>query len=195
MTLEGEKSELTEVNMALTTELKTMKSHMGESNDKQFQDLCQISVEAEKMRKQLESKANSETMLLAAQTELAEMKSRAFQAEKSRRKLHNQIQELRGNIRVVVRVRPHLPSDNLAPSEEGVEIPSPVVSGQTNVTLNMQSGGENPSPLTYGFDSFDRVFATNTEGIQRLLHFHTHSLDVVSMYLNIYMYRVCVCVA
>lgn len=36
--------------------------------------------------------------------------------EKHRRMLHNQIQELRGNVRVFARVRPFLPSDKTEPA-------------------------------------------------------------------------------
>ena len=42
---------------------------------------------------------------------LADLESQLLQGETLRRQMHNQIQELRGNIRVFVRTRPFLPSD------------------------------------------------------------------------------------
>ncbi|KAF8993294.1 kinesin-domain-containing protein [Cyathus striatus] len=46
-----------------------------------------------------------------AQKEVEEMKVDAMESEMVRRKLHNMVQELKGNIRVFCRVRPILPSD------------------------------------------------------------------------------------
>lgn len=53
--------------------------------------------------------------LETAQKQVDEMKREAMESESVRRKLHNMVQELKGNIRVFCRVRPILPSD-LVPS-------------------------------------------------------------------------------
>jgi kinesin family protein C1 len=45
------------------------------------------------------------------QAELAIAQKRIFEADQVRRKMHNIIQELRGNIRVFCRVRPLIPSE------------------------------------------------------------------------------------
>ena len=42
---------------------------------------------------------------------VAEQEEKLLEADNERRKMHNTIQELRGNIRVYVRVRPFLSSD------------------------------------------------------------------------------------
>ena len=49
--------------------------------------------------------------LETAQKEVEELKKEAMESELVRRKLHNMVQELKGNIRVFCRVRPVLPSD------------------------------------------------------------------------------------
>ena len=49
--------------------------------------------------------------LESTQKEVAELKREAMESEGVRRKLHNMVQELKGNIRVFCRVRPVLPSD------------------------------------------------------------------------------------
>ncbi|KAF9564896.1 kinesin-domain-containing protein [Agrocybe pediades] len=49
--------------------------------------------------------------LEAAQKQVEDMKKEAMESELVRRKLHNMVQELKGNIRVFCRVRPVLPSD------------------------------------------------------------------------------------
>ena len=48
-------------------------------------------------------KASAEAQLAAMQAQLADMTKRVFVAESSRRKLHNTIQELKGNIRSACR--------------------------------------------------------------------------------------------
>lgn len=49
--------------------------------------------------------------LEAAQKQVEDLKREAMDSELVRRKLHNMVQELKGNIRVFCRVRPVLPSD------------------------------------------------------------------------------------
>jgi kinesin family protein C1 len=49
--------------------------------------------------------------LESAQKEVDDLKKEAMESETVRRKLHNMVQELKGNIRVFCRVRPVLPSD------------------------------------------------------------------------------------
>ena len=49
--------------------------------------------------------------LEATQKQVDDMKKEAMESELVRRKLHNMVQELKGNIRVFCRVRPVLPSD------------------------------------------------------------------------------------
>ena len=53
--------------------------------------------------------------LESAQKQVDELKKEAMESEFVRRKLHNMVQELKGNIRVFCRVRPILPSDLAAP--------------------------------------------------------------------------------
>ncbi|KAG5222606.1 kinesin nuclear fusion protein [Salix suchowensis] len=53
--------------------------------------------------------------LEASQKEIDVLKHETMEAETARRKLHNMVQELKGNIRVFCRVRPVLPSDVPSP--------------------------------------------------------------------------------
>jgi len=48
---------------------------------------------------------------------VAELEKKLHEGEIHRRKLHNTIQELRGNVRVNVRVRPFLRSDGIDPAQ------------------------------------------------------------------------------
>jgi kinesin family protein C1 len=54
----------------------------------------------------------------AARCRIDELEAEAREAEMVRRRLHNMVQELKGNIRVFARVRPMLPSDVSGPDDE-----------------------------------------------------------------------------
>jgi kinesin family protein C1 len=88
---------------------------------------------------------------------IQELEQQALDADSVRRALHNQIQELRGNVRVFCRVRPTT-SDTAC-----VECPS----DGSSVTLAREcdrggSGGEVPPPTAF---EFDRVFGpASTQG-------------------------------
>jgi hypothetical protein len=91
------------------------------------------------------------TRLAQTERKMAEMAAKAHKMELLRRKLHNTIQELKGNIRVITRVRPALAHD-------GVVATSPLqciaggAEGQNAVKLVMPEGG-----AAYEF-AFDQVF-------------------------------------
>ncbi|NXH40462.1 KIFC1 protein, partial [Dicaeum eximium] len=85
-------------------------------------------------------------------TLLAEHEERIHQLEMERRRLHNDIQELRGNIRVFCRVRPLLPEER----ERQRGLPHLHFPPQDARSLS-QVGRERRAELRYDF-SFDRVF-------------------------------------
>jgi kinesin family protein C1 len=72
-------------------------------------------------------------------------------ADAQRRKMHNQIQELRGNVRVFVRTRPYLPSDDEPPPAAWEDATIRCASDNTSIAV----AGESGALHAY---SFDRVF-------------------------------------
>ncbi|KAF9266685.1 kinesin-domain-containing protein [Marasmius fiardii PR-910] len=60
-------------------------------------------------------------LLETAKKQVAEYRGEAMESEAVRRKLHNMVQELKGNIRVFCRVRPVLPSDAASPIPTSLE--------------------------------------------------------------------------
>ncbi|NWI72018.1 KIFC1 protein, partial [Dryoscopus gambensis] len=88
---------------------------------------------------------------------LAEHEERIHLLEMERRRLHNDIQELKGNIRVFCRVRPLLPEER----ERQRGLPHLHFPPQDNHTLVLTRpddvGRERRAELRYDF-SFDRVF-------------------------------------
>ncbi|KZV98777.1 kinesin-domain-containing protein [Exidia glandulosa HHB12029] len=109
-------------------------------------------------------RAHAADLLSQLQKEKAradELEHDLLEAETLRRKLHNMVQELKGNIRVFCRVRPALPSDG-SPSNTGVEVASiayPDKRDHKEIVLSSSSesamGAERKE--TWQF-SFDRVF-------------------------------------
>ncbi len=84
-----------------------------------------------------------------AQTErkFQELMDKSLKMEQLRRKMHNQIQELKGNIRVVTRVRPSLAHDGVG------AVQSPLQCGADGSSLKLVV----PEGANYDF-AFDQVF-------------------------------------
>ena len=91
-------------------EFDSFKQYAGVSDTDQLQRLVRLSVEAETMRKQLADKGELSVRLMETQKKLDDVTKRMYDGEKRRRELHNTIQELKGNVRVMVRVRPAVSS-------------------------------------------------------------------------------------
>jgi kinesin family protein C1 len=99
-----------------------------------------------------------------AEREICEMKKEAMESELVRRKLHNMVQELKGNIRVFCRVRPVLPSD-LGSSTEGVQLEAKLVfpdqRDHKEIVIKSSSesatGQERKEVYNFGFDRVRRL--------------------------------------
>jgi kinesin family protein C1 len=109
--LSSEKARTEEINALLTTDIKTMREALGASEESTSDKL----IAANRENVTLKAKANQIPKLTreleSAHSMLEQVRNCLFESEMTRRQLHNQIQELKGNIRVYVRVRPFLPAD------------------------------------------------------------------------------------
>ncbi|KAK4286049.1 hypothetical protein QN277_002660 [Acacia crassicarpa] len=85
---------------------------------------------------------------------LADAESKLIEGEKLRKKLHNTILELKGNIRVFCRVRPFLPDESCNGECKIISFPTSMEAAGRGIDLN-QSGQR------YSF-TFDKVFAPDT---------------------------------
>merc|ERR1719330_1629115 len=97
-------------------------------------------------QKAMDSSAASEKKVV-----LLEQQIREGQAE--RRRMHNLIQELRGNVRVFARIRPFLPGDGVDDDAEPVVVPK----SETSLKLAVEKDGDSSNTQEFKF-SFDRVF-------------------------------------
>jgi kinesin family protein C1 len=96
-----------------------------------------------------------------AERQMEEMKKEAMESELVRRKLHNMVQELKGNIRVFCRVRPLLPSDlgsstDCAELEAGFIFPDQRDHKDIVVSSSSESATGQERKEVYNFN-FDRV--------------------------------------
>lgn len=96
---------------------------------------------------------------------LAERDERLHGLEMERRRLHNQLQELKGNIRVFCRVRPVLPGESTPPPGFLLFPPGPGGPSDPPTRLSLSRSDERrgtlsgaPAPTTRHDFSFDRVF-------------------------------------
>jgi len=85
----------------------------------------------------------------ASEKVVASLEAQLREGQTERRRMHNLIQELRGNVRVFARVRPFLPGDGVDDDAE----PCIVAKSETTLKIMMDEKGT----TEHGF-SFDRVF-------------------------------------
>ncbi len=101
----------------LSTSLKAVSATAGQSAQEQTENLMRLSVECENLKKRLGVDKGVD-LLSQAQARVAELEARLFKGETERKRLHNKVQELRGNVRVAVRVRPLLGAEPEAEAPE-----------------------------------------------------------------------------
>ncbi|CAL1715392.1 unnamed protein product [Somion occarium] len=104
-------------------------------------------------------KTSTELDLELAHKRIVELEHETRQAETVRRKLHNMVQELKGNIRVFCRVRPLIPSDMSSSENTRAEIVYPDTLDHKEIVLSSASenamGQERKDEWQF---AFDRVF-------------------------------------
>ena len=84
------------------------------ANHETVEKLGRVSGELEIMRRRLRENIDANQLeVLKTEEKIAALEEELRLSEITRRKLHNTIQELRGNVRVFARVRPFLPSDGI----------------------------------------------------------------------------------
>lgn len=117
-------------------------------------------------KSQSEAYASMERQMREAIEQAQEMQEKLRKEETLRRKLHNQVQELKGNIRVFCRVRPTLTID-AADEQAGISFPD---DGEDATEIEVRGAEEKSSLGTvttkkYPF-AFDRVFGPDSRNQQ-----------------------------
>eukprot|EP01138_Halocafeteria_seosinensis_P002500 gb/GECG01002557.1/.p1 GENE.gb/GECG01002557.1/~~gb/GECG01002557.1/.p1 ORF type:complete len:1118 (+),score=210.17 gb/GECG01002557.1/:1-3354(+) len=150
---------------ALEAELHAVKESLGATKEAQMEKLCEVTREADNLRRKVSTMSELHEKLDAAEERAQKLEQDLFEGEMQRRKLHNYVQDLRGNIRVCVRVRPFLQQD--ASSEAALEDLTPAVDcsvdGNSLTLLEVPTRGckekiSEKEGSTMDF-SFDNVFS------------------------------------
>lgn len=154
-------------------EMEALKSSLEQTSNK-ADELAKLAEKAgqveglqhtiEQLEAEMQSKgANHEKEIERLKVLVAEQEQKLTEADENRRKMHNIIQELRGNIRVYVRVRPFLPGDGI--DLEGKLRPS-IVSKTDGVTAEITKYEGEEAIETHKW-TFDKAFdmATSQDDI------------------------------
>lgn len=146
----GFEGELAELNRAL---------QHAEANHEAVAELSKVKGEVEMYKRrvaELEKAKNNEGQ--SASSRIAELEESLAKGDIQRRKLHNLVQELRGNVRVFARVRPYLPNDGDAAT---LESPINTRSDNSGLKISRIVKGPEDRPESHGF-TFDKVFNPST---------------------------------
>lgn len=111
-------------------EVDTLRKSVGMTESKTLESMCSLEFDNKSLKMQLSKHEDTLSKITQMESLIATLKDSLSKGEIERRKMHNTIQELKGNIRVLCRIRPFLPHDNesdyctLEPSadETGVKI-------------------------------------------------------------------------
>ena len=174
---EGEMAKSKEAIDALEAEIATLKEQLS---DKTRQGAAHTETIAKLQTdiSALETRVKAEEDKLTAAhedfaTEKADLEAQVRDCAAERRKLHNTIQELRGNVRVFARVRPFLSGDGASDDEK--QQPS-VVPKADGVSLKLRLKGDEKKEYDFSFDdvfkpdiSQEAVFAEVSEFVQSAL--------------------------
>lgn len=157
----GLDSEIVQLKHALDRASTQGPSHNALDNES-VQELVKISGEVEILRRRVRETSEMKALEMAnAAARIAELEEQVIQGEKQRRKLHNIIQELRGNIRVFARVRPFLPSDGIEMTSLPDSAIMPLADGVSVRAIKKPGMNEDDKFEEHQF-TFDRVFGPSS---------------------------------
>lgn len=142
-TIAGLNGEIEALKEALQNEKSAAEAENAEALSKLNSE---INVLHERLKtEELKNEANG----IASQQKVTKLEKQLRDGQAERRRMHNVIQELRGNVRVFARIRPYLPGDNVHDDAEPFIVPK----SETALKL-LDEGSVNQK---YNF-TFDRVF-------------------------------------
>ena len=150
--------------VGLTAEIDGLKSSLDNAdraaNHEAVEQLAKASGELEVLRKRVKE-ANESAAIAgnAGAARIQELEEALRKGEIQRRKLHNLVQELRGNVRVFARVRPFLPNDGVDSSNLPESAVQPRADGGSLRILKPDDGKSKAEEHTF---NFDKVFGGST---------------------------------
>ncbi|CAN0362635.1 unnamed protein product, partial [Ectocarpus sp. 12 AP-2014] len=171
-----------ERQVELEAEVRGLKAAVvdAQTNAEQLEEMSRAQGELEVLRRRLEALSKEkENVAISALAKVEELEAKVLEGELQRRKMHNLIQELRGNVRVFARVRPFLPSDGVGPEE----VPAVVGKGDgVGCVLSKRLIGDNgkelpPESQSFSFDKCFPPSAGQEEVFTEVSEFVQSALD------------------
>lgn len=156
--LESEKQKLSDENSRLTIKVGFLEQNCSDTDRETIASACDMEFQR-KQRNELASELDR--LRTEAKTNAVKMRQMLDQiaaGELARRKMHNTISELRGNIRVLCRVRPVLSHDSGAEGSSAasaVRYPTSSIDDKEAIELALDKGAGKGTKQQF---SFDRVF-------------------------------------
>ncbi len=95
----------------VTVEAMALRRNVGTTQEASLETICALELENKRLQTQVSSKEELLNRLEEHEQTIKDLRAQMAAGEVMRRRMHNQIQELKGNIRVLGRVRPFLPHD------------------------------------------------------------------------------------
>ncbi|GME72941.1 unnamed protein product [Ambrosiozyma monospora] len=155
----------------LSNEFKIAKADSGEFEEKtktlRFDVSSLIQISADRSKEYDKLKEKSEKMVEDTQT----LKEKLLEEETARRKLHNRLQEIKGNIRVFCRIKPELETSSfphkitpLLETTDGKEhLSISEVPNTDQRQLQFNSNKSNIKKFNFGFDKIFGMESSNSE--------------------------------
>lgn len=113
-----------------------LKDEKNSAHAENAQEMGKLASEIEILKERLRSEENrSRQMGVASESKVQELEETIREGQAERRRMHNLIQELRGNVRVFARIRPFLPGDGVDDDAEAMCVP------KSEVALKLVSFG------------------------------------------------------
>lgn len=101
-----------------------LKDEKNAAHAENAQEMGKLASEIEILKERLRSEENrSREMGVASESKVRELEDTIREGQAERRRMHNLIQELRGNVRVFARIRPFLPGDGVDDDAEPMCVP------------------------------------------------------------------------
>ena len=152
-----------DVIMGLENEVHELRSQVENAcaNHETVEKLGKVTGELEVLRRRMRETADSKQLELTRHlAKIDELEEKLKAGDSIRRKLHNVIQELRGNVRVFARVRPFLPSDGVDAGDSNT--PDTIIPRSDNTSLRIQKAASDEARGEDHSFSFDRVFGPSS---------------------------------
>ncbi|KAG8180369.1 hypothetical protein JTE90_014248 [Oedothorax gibbosus] len=118
-------------------------------------------------------KCSKENECESLETRVSELESKLMDEECTRRKLHNTIQELKGNIRVYCRIRPALAEE----IGKGMQLASISMPDQKTIELESNENGKATKKYDFSFDSVFPPTASQQEIFEEISQLVQSSID------------------